>query len=177
LPPWNFGDGSDQIPVFAPVNPATNRFEYGTQVAWDVAKLPIKDARNYRFQIMAHDGDSTKVGGDIGEACVNIIVQCDAGFLNVPGAPTPCSSCDLTPLPGDGKWTWFASPASVPLPGPDSPLANVYILTKIPKSKLTQEPYKTYLADGMFCEILFIILLIYYYFIFYCLLVVLLFCF
>jgi hypothetical protein len=159
-PPWNFGVGADPIPVFAPLNSATNRYEFGVQVGWDVGKLPLKDSHNYRFQIMAHDGDSTKIGGDIGEACVNIIVQCDEGFLNVPGAATPCSSCDTKPLPGDGKWTWFCSPISVPLPGADSPIERPYVLTKIPMSKLSLDPYKTYLADSMLFLHMFIIMTI-----------------
>jgi hypothetical protein len=148
LPPWDYGVGSDPIPVQAPTNPKTDRFDFGVQIAWDVKKLPLKDARNYRFQIMAHDGDSTKVGGDIGEACVNVIVQCDAGFKDAPGQ-TSCSACDVTPLPGDGKWTWFCTPLTVPLPGADSPIANPYNLVKIPVSKLSTDPFKTYVADGM----------------------------
>jgi hypothetical protein len=98
---------------------------------------------------MAHDGDSTKVGGDIGEACVNVVVQCDAGFASVPGQP-PCTVCDTTPLPGDGKWTWFCAPTSVPLPGANSPIAVPYNLVKIPVSKLVQAPFSTYIAQGVF---------------------------
>lgn len=159
-----------------------DRFDYGVQVSWDLKALKLADDANYRFQIMAHDGDSTKIGGDVGQACksflsylssdfrmslwlrsrkkfivssfsnlcigVNIVVQCPAGFHSVPGQPK-CKACDTTPLPADGKWTWFCSPTMVPLPKKDSP-NQPYVLTKVPISKLAQEPYLTYLRDSMY---------------------------
>jgi hypothetical protein len=40
---------------------------YGTEVRWD---LRLEAGHNYRFQVMVHDGDQNKIGGDSGEACV-----------------------------------------------------------------------------------------------------------
>jgi len=40
---------------------------YTAEVRWDVR---LEVGHNYRFQVMVHDGDQTKVGGDTGEACI-----------------------------------------------------------------------------------------------------------
>jgi hypothetical protein len=41
---------------------------YGAEVRWD---LVLVVGHTYRIQVMVHDGDQNKVGGDSGEACVN----------------------------------------------------------------------------------------------------------
>jgi hypothetical protein len=58
----NYGNG-----LTAPAGAITHAENYGTEVRWD---LRLEAGHNYRFQVMVHDGDQNKVGGDSGEACV-----------------------------------------------------------------------------------------------------------
>ena len=51
----------------APAGAITKAEGYGTEVRWD---LRLEAGHNYRFQVMVHDGDQNKIGGDSGEACV-----------------------------------------------------------------------------------------------------------
>ncbi len=56
----NYGNGDTP--------PATGMDQqYGAEVRWD---LRLEPGKNYRFQVMVHDGDQNKVGGDTGEACI-----------------------------------------------------------------------------------------------------------
>jgi plastocyanin len=81
---WTLGTGSDQ-PVgttFA----AMGDEGYGAEVRWNVSELkdgagnPLLPGHIYRIQILTHDGDQNKAGGDAGEFCVT---------LKAPGLPTP----------------------------------------------------------------------------------------
>ena len=51
---------------------------YGAEAKWSVDSLKaagvLQSGHIYRFQFMVHDGDQNKVGGDVGEACVNIAI-------------------------------------------------------------------------------------------------------
>jgi hypothetical protein len=58
---WNLGTGSDPVPAGL----ASEGF--GAEVLWNV---PLTPGRSYRIQVMVHDGDQNKAGGDSGEACV-----------------------------------------------------------------------------------------------------------
>jgi len=59
---WNLGGGD-------PVPPALTKNEgYGAEVRWDMV---LEAGRSYRIQVLVHDGDQNKVGGDSGEACVH----------------------------------------------------------------------------------------------------------
>jgi hypothetical protein len=41
---------------------------------WNISSIPGYDAsHSYRAQFMVHDGDQNKTGGDVGQACVNIV--------------------------------------------------------------------------------------------------------
>lgn len=62
---------------------------YGAEVRWD---LVLVAGHTYRIQVMVHDGDQNKVGGDSGEACVNFCA--DAAC---PEYSLPCS--DESPCP------------------------------------------------------------------------------
>ena len=42
---------------------------YGTEVLWYVDSLGLKAGHSYRIELMIHDGDQNKSGGDHGEAC------------------------------------------------------------------------------------------------------------
>jgi hypothetical protein len=58
---WNIGSNGDPVPTGL-----TNQ-GYGAEVRWNVALAP---GRSYRVQVLVHDGDQNKGGGDSGEACV-----------------------------------------------------------------------------------------------------------
>ena len=67
----------------APAGSIAKAEAFGTEVRWDIRLEP---GHNYRFQVMVHDGDQNKIGGDSGEACVTFCAgsECPADVL-------PCS--------------------------------------------------------------------------------------
>jgi hypothetical protein len=77
---WNLGGGD-------PVPPGLSGQGFGAEVVWNV---PLTPGRSYRLQVMVHDGDQNKAGGDSGEACV---IFCAGGTMPPPaadaGAPPP----------------------------------------------------------------------------------------
>jgi hypothetical protein len=68
---WNLG-GGDPVPAGL-----TNE-GYGAEVWWD---LVLNPGHSYRIQVIVHDGDQNKSGGDSGEACVNFcaVAACPGG--------------------------------------------------------------------------------------------------
>jgi hypothetical protein len=64
---WNLGAGSDTVPS------GLMNEGFGAEVLWQV---PLASGHSYRLQVMVHDGDQNKAGGDSGEACV---VYCTGG--------------------------------------------------------------------------------------------------
>jgi hypothetical protein len=44
---------------------------YFTEAKWDVSALGLIPGRVYRIQVIVHDGDQNKSGGDVGEACLS----------------------------------------------------------------------------------------------------------
>jgi hypothetical protein len=64
---WNLGTGADPVPA------GLANEGYGAEVRWDV---PLAAGHSYRIQVMVHDGDQNKGGGDSGEACV---IYCAGG--------------------------------------------------------------------------------------------------
>jgi len=83
---WNLG-GGDPVPASIAKNEG-----YGAEVRWDLVLIP---GHSYRMQVMVHDGDQNKVGGDSGEACVDFCAEaacpegspaCGPGGLD----PTQC---------------------------------------------------------------------------------------
>jgi len=98
----NYGNGHT-----APTGAITKPEAYGTEVRWDIR---LEVGHNYRFQVMVHDGDQNKIGGDAGEACVTFCAgsSCPA---NVPPCATnnDCSEgnvctdgCCISPPNGGG---------------------------------------------------------------------------
>jgi len=97
----NYGNGNT-----APAGAIAKAEAFGTEVRWDIR---LEVGHNYRFQVMVHDGDQNKVGGDAGEACVTFCAgsECPADVL-------PCTTDDdcsegdactggcCAPLPPDG---------------------------------------------------------------------------
>lgn len=75
----NYGNGHT-----APAGAITKAEAFGTEVRWDIR---LEAGHNYRFQVMVHDGDQNKIGGDAGEACVTFC----AGNT-CPTDVTPCST-------------------------------------------------------------------------------------
>jgi hypothetical protein len=80
---WSLGAGSDPVPAGL-----TNQ-GYGAEVRWEV---PLTPGHSYRLQVIVHDGDQNKGGGDSGEACV---IYCaggpggEGGLGGAGGGPPP----------------------------------------------------------------------------------------
>jgi len=58
---WNLGPGADAPPA------GLASAGYGTEARWNVTLTP---GHSYRLQVLVHDGDQNKTGGDSGEGCV-----------------------------------------------------------------------------------------------------------
>jgi hypothetical protein len=57
----NLGAGADPVPA------GIANEGFGAEARWNVTLVP---GRSYRLQVLVHDGDQNKTGGDSGEACV-----------------------------------------------------------------------------------------------------------
>ena len=64
---------------------------YCSEVAWYVDSLGLLPGHVYRIQIMLHDGDQNKSGGDVGEACLSP-VYIPVTPLALPSATLPGGS-------------------------------------------------------------------------------------
>jgi hypothetical protein len=78
---WNLGTGADPAPNATSLG-------YGTEVAWNTSALGLQPGHAYRLLVMVHDGDQNKVGGDVGQACVNVVM---------PTPPAPDANIRVTP--------------------------------------------------------------------------------
>jgi hypothetical protein len=93
---WNLGPGSDTVPAGL-INEG-----YGTEVRWNLKDLidnnglPLDKNKKYRLQVIVHDGDQNKSGGDVGQGCATAVFdeQCFFPPTPIPPTPTPTS---LTP--------------------------------------------------------------------------------
>ncbi|MGH9420718.1 MAG: hypothetical protein ACRD3J_12145, partial [Thermoanaerobaculia bacterium] len=78
------------ITIAPGANPAKNHFNlgggtpfpttpadegYSAEVVWNLANLGLTPNHAYRLQFMVHDGDQNKTGGDVGEACINVLAH------------------------------------------------------------------------------------------------------
>ena len=86
---------------------------YGAEVRWDV---PLTPGRSYRIQVIVHDGDQNKVGGDSGEACV---LFCAGGSCPVEGCDTHTTGTAGTggggyTCPNEGQSCGYAGAAACP---------------------------------------------------------------
>jgi hypothetical protein len=68
---WNLGTGSDS--PTGGFSGLTNQ-GYGAEVRWKVSDLGLLAGHAYRVQVMVHDGDQNKSGGDAGEACMTVVI-------------------------------------------------------------------------------------------------------
>jgi hypothetical protein len=48
---------------------------YGAEVRWNVDSLGLVAGHTYRVQVMVHDGDENRAGGDTGAGCMVIVAQ------------------------------------------------------------------------------------------------------
>jgi hypothetical protein len=102
----DLGPGADPVPT-AQITKKTEG--YSAEVVW---YLSLAAGHSYRVQVMVHDGDQNKVGGDVGEACLNFcagdcvgeacgsipgrdagVPPADGGNGNPPGCPTGVIAC------------------------------------------------------------------------------------
>jgi uncharacterized repeat protein (TIGR01451 family) len=68
---WNLGAGSDAPGASVDTS---NSEAYTAEIRWNVSELGLQTGHTYRIQIIEHDGDQNKTGGDAGEACLNLTV-------------------------------------------------------------------------------------------------------
>jgi hypothetical protein len=92
--------GSDPVPS------GLSNQGYGAEARWNV---PLVPGHSYRLQVIVHDGDQNKAGGDSGEACVLFCAgagscgsECgstgtDAGTPQCPSGTTACGSGGVDP--------------------------------------------------------------------------------
>ena len=64
---WNLAGG--EAPPAGTANEG-----YGTLVRWDVSSLGLIPGHIYRIQVIVHDGDQNKVGGDCGSMCTTTMI-------------------------------------------------------------------------------------------------------
>jgi hypothetical protein len=73
---WNLA-GGDPVPA------GLANEGYGAEARWNVTLMP---GHSYRLQVLVHDGDQNKAGGDSGEACV--LFCAGGGGCGSDGCPT-----------------------------------------------------------------------------------------
>ena len=88
---WNLG-------VDDPVPTGIKNEGWGAEVRWGVVFQP---GHSYRLQVIVHDGDQNKVGGDCGEACV--VFCAGTGTPPPAGCPTGSQVCGEG-MAEDGKF-------------------------------------------------------------------------
>jgi hypothetical protein len=93
---WDLG-GGDAVPT------GLKNEGFGAEARWDLVLIP---GHSYRIQVMVHDGDQNKVGGDSGEACVDFCADsscpdgnapCDANGACVAVGAVCVAGCCLLP--------------------------------------------------------------------------------
>ena len=72
---------------------------FGAEVRWYVSLLP---GHSYRLQVMVHDGDQNKVGGDSGEACVTFCAASGCSECGTEGAGGKSGGCSECGTDGTG---------------------------------------------------------------------------
>jgi hypothetical protein len=73
---WTLGTGANTPPA------GLSNEGFGTEARWNVSLIP---GHSYRLQVIVHDGDQNKAGGDSGEACV---LFCAGGSCGSEGCGT-----------------------------------------------------------------------------------------
>jgi hypothetical protein len=120
---WNLGPGSDPVPAGL-INEG-----YGAEVRWKLVNLIdnngqlLQTNRKYRLQVIVHDGDQNKGGGDVGQGCATATFdeQCFT-----PDTPTPTPT-NLTP-------TETSTPTPTPTPTQPGAASVVAVKSSNPSS-------------------------------------------
>jgi uncharacterized repeat protein (TIGR01451 family) len=111
---WSLGPGADPVPA------GLLNEGYGAEVRWKLTDLldnngqPLQANRKYRLQVIVHDGDQNKSGGDVGQGCA--VATFDQTCFTTP-TPTPTvtgATPTDTPTP-----TPTETPTSTPSGGAD----------------------------------------------------------
>jgi len=105
---WSLGAGADTPPT------GLADEGYGAEARWTVA---LANGHSYRVQVLVHDGDQNKAGGDSGEACVLFCAGggdtgtggTSGGTGGAGGSPPPTCPANITACGGGG-----IDPASCP---------------------------------------------------------------
>jgi hypothetical protein len=68
---YTLGPGADPVPA------GLIDLGYGAEARWSLSTLtcngvPLQSGHSYRMQLMIHDGDQNKGGGDVGQACMTV---------------------------------------------------------------------------------------------------------
>jgi hypothetical protein len=111
---WNLGPGADPVPAGL-VNEG-----YGTEVRWKLTNLvdnngqPLVPNRKYRLQVIVHDGDQNKSGGDVGQGCATAVFEEQCFTADTP-TPTPTPN----PLTPTVTPTFTETPTPTPSGGAD----------------------------------------------------------
>jgi hypothetical protein len=109
---WDLGPGADQVPA-AIMGMGTNFGARGMTMGGVVGNLgfgaearfvvSLKSGHSYRLQVMVHDGDQNKAGGDSGEACILYCAGTSSGAGGSGGytpPPTMCPAGTMACTPG-----------------------------------------------------------------------------
>ena len=110
---WNLGPGADPVPA------GLVSEGYGAEVRWkltnliDNNNLPLQPNRKYRLQVIVHDGDQNKSGGDVGQGCATATFEEQCFTPDTP-TPTPTPTINLTPATPTPTVT--DTPTTIPTP-------------------------------------------------------------
>jgi hypothetical protein len=122
---WNLGPGADPVPAAimgmaaggggrrGMTTGTVGNLGFGAEARFVVS---LKTGHSYRLQVMVHDGDQLKVGGDSGEACVLYCAGGSGGGGGAGGSPPPMCPAGVTAC-GDGIDTGACSVGTVCVAG------------------------------------------------------------
>jgi len=111
---WNLGPGADPVPAGL-VNEG-----YGAEIRWKLTSLidnngqHLQTNRKYRLQVIVHDGDQNKSGGDVGQGCATATFNEQCFTADTP-TPTPTDN----PLTPTVTPTFTVTPTPTPSGGAD----------------------------------------------------------
>ena len=115
---WTLGTGSDPVPAGL-VNEG-----YGAEVRWKLTNLydnnglKLATNRKYRLQVIVHDGDQNKSGGDVGQGCAVATFE-EQCFIPDTATPTQTVTPNLTPPTPTPSFTNTPTPTPSPSGGAD----------------------------------------------------------
>jgi hypothetical protein len=123
---WSLGPGADPVPAGL-VNEG-----YGAEIRWKLTDLvdqnnqPLQANRKYRLQVIIHDGDQNKSGGDVGQGCATATFEQNCFTPDTP-TPTVTNLTPPTPTPTN-------TPTNTPTVTPSGGADLVAVKTGVPSS-------------------------------------------